>query len=144
MMAIGLIAYSQKIDKSQVPMHVKNTYLTKADTSSATWEKAGEEYIATAVKGEMISRIFISSTGEWKKSIFTIPYQYVPQKIKDNIVKDYPGFKVSNSFIQYRSDGDFYLIETKKKKEMQTVKYTIKGEFVKVFPGADENADVKK
>ena len=78
--------------------------------------------------------MYISAIGEWKKSIYTIPIQYVPQTIKDNIAKDYPGFNVSKSYIQYSSDGDFYLIEIKKKKEVQTIKYTLKGEIVKVEP----------
>jgi hypothetical protein len=140
MMAVGMIAYSQKIDKSQVPDAVKKMFEVKInDTLTPAWEKTGEEYIASFTKGELKAQMVINSKAEWQKTVWVMPYQYVPQKIKDNILTGYAGFKVVKASIQYRADGDFYVIEAKKKKVVQTVFYNLKGEFVKV----ESNAPVK-
>lgn len=140
-MAFGLLAYSQKIDKSQVPDPVKKMFEVKSnDTLTPAWEKTGEDYLASFAKGEMKAQVVINSKGEWQKTVWTLPYQYVPQKIKDNILTAYVGFKVVKASIQYRTDGDFYVIEAKKKKVTETIYYNLKSEFVKV----DTPGEVKK
>jgi hypothetical protein len=144
-MAVGLLAYSQKIDKSQVPEAVKKMFEVKTnDTITPVWEKSGEIYIASFTKGELKAQVVIGSKADWQKTIWDMPYQYVPQKIKDNLLKDYAGFKVAKTTIQYRTDGDFYVIETKKKKVSQTLNYDLKGEFKKVEQPVDAKTDVKK
>jgi hypothetical protein len=141
MMAIGMVAYSQKVDKSQVPEAVKKMFQVKTnDTLTPAWEKTGEEYLASFTKGELKAQVVINSKAEWQKTVWVMPYQYVPQKIKDNVLSGYAGFKVVKASIQYRTDGDYYAIETKKKKVIQTILYNLKGEFVKI----DGQPEVKK
>lgn len=147
-MAIGLVAYSQKIDKSQVPEAVKKMYEVKTnDTITPAWEKNGEIYIANFNKGELKAHVEINSKAEWQKTVWVMPYQYVPQKIKDNVATSYMGFKVVKASIQYRTDGDYYVIEAKKKKVIQTIFYNLKSEFVKVEsntpPVKTNNNDVR-
>jgi hypothetical protein len=145
MMAIGLIAYSQKIDKSQVPEAVKKMFEIKTnDTLTPVWEKSGDLYTAYFTKGELKAQVVIGSKADWQKTVWDMPYQYVPQKIKDKVLKDYAGFKVARVTIQYRTDGDFYVIEARKKKVTETLFYDLKGEFKKVDPPADVKTDVKK
>lgn len=133
MMAIGMVAYTQKVDKSQVPEAVKKMFEVKTnDTLTPVWEKTGEDYIASFNKGELKAQVFITSQAVWQKTVWVMPYQYVPQKIKDNLLTSYAGFKVVKASIQYRTDGDYYAIEAKKKKEVQTILYNLKGEFVKI------------
>jgi hypothetical protein len=145
MMAVGLFAHAQKVDKSQVPEAVKKMFEVKTnDTLTPVWEKTGEIYTASFTKGELKAQVVIGSKAEWQKTIWDMPYQYVPQKIKDNILKDYAGFKVAKTTIQYRTDGDFYVIEVKKKKVIQTLNYDLKGEFKKVEQPLDVKTDVKK
>ena len=137
MMAIGFIAFSQKIDKSQVPDPVKKLFETKInDTLTPVWEKKGDDFLATFPKAALKGEVWISSKTEWVKTIWTMPYEYVPQKIKDNVLTSYAGFKVSKASIRQSPDGDYYVIEAKKKKEIQTILYNLKGEFVKVEPAA--------
>ena len=145
MMAIGLIAYSQKVDKSQVPDGVKKMFEVKTnDTLTPAWEKSGDVYVASFTKGELKAQMTISSKAEWQNTIWDMPYQYVPQKIKANVQKDYAGYKVAGSTIQYRTDGDFYVLVAKKKKDTKTLYYDLKGEFKKVDPPADAKTEVKK
>ncbi len=141
MMAIGLITYSQKIDKSQVPESVKKMYEIKMnDTLSPAWEKVGTNFQASLSKGELKATVLINDRAEWQKTVWEMPYQYVPQKIKDNIAKSYEGFKVIKSSIQYRTDGDYYVFETKKKKLTQILDYDLKGDFIKI----ETPAEIKK
>lgn len=130
---LGSVCFAQKIDKGQVPLVVKSMLYTKVqDTAGPTWEKAGEIYKASFTKGELLATIDIKQNGEWVKTVWTMPYKYVPQKIKDNVVANYAGYKVLNSSIEYRTDGDYYVIKSKKKKDIKTLLYNLKGEFVKV------------
>jgi hypothetical protein len=144
MMAMGLFVYSQKVDKSQVPEAVKKMFQVKTnDTLTPVWEKSGEIYTASFTKGELKAQVIIGSKADWQKTIWDMPYQYVPQKIKDNVLKNYAGFKVVKTTIQYRTDGDFYVLETKKKKVSQTLDYDLKGEFKKVEQPVEVKTDVK-
>lgn len=127
------VAFAQKIDKNQVPQVVKTMLFTKAsDTLLPTWEKSGEIYKASFTKGELAAEIEIKQTGEWLKTVWIMPYKYVPQKIKDNVIANYPSYKVMKSSIQYRTDADYYVIETKKKKDIKVLLFSLKSEFVKV------------
>jgi hypothetical protein len=141
LMTFVFFAFSQKIDKSQVPETVKKMLEVKMnDTLTPAWEKVGEDFLASFTKGEMKGQVFINSKGEWQKTVWILPYQYVPQKIKDHVHKAYEGFKVVKASIQYRTDGDFYVIEAKKKKVAETLLYNLKSEFVK----SDTPGEVKK
>jgi hypothetical protein len=145
MMGIGLIAYSQKVDKSQVPEAVKKMFQVKTnDTLTPVWEKTGEDYLASFTKGELKAQVLINSKAEWQKTVWEMPYQYVPQKIKDNMLAGYAGFKVLKASYQNRIDGEFYVIEAKKKKVTQTVYYSMKSEFVKVEPQGEVKQEEKK
>jgi len=130
---LGSVSFAQKIDKSQVPPAVKSMLYTKVqDTTGPTWEKAGEMYTASFTKGELLATVDIKQSGEWIKTVWTMPYKYVPQKIKDNVAANYAGYKVVKSSVEYRTDGDYYVIQSKKKKDVKSLLYNLKGEFVKI------------
>jgi hypothetical protein len=130
---LGSVSFAQKIDKSQVPPAVKSMLYTKVqDTVGTTWEKTGEIYTASFTKGELLANVDIKQGGEWVKTAWILPYKYVPQKIKDNVVANYAGYKVLKSSIEYRTDGDYYVIKSKKKKDVKSLLYNLKGEFVKI------------
>ena len=82
----------------------------------------------------MKAEIQIKENGEWIKSIWTLPYTYVPQKIKDNVPTTFPDSKVIGASIQNRTDGDYYVIEAKKKKDIQLLYYSLKSEYIKTEP----------
>lgn len=130
---LGSVAFAQKVEKSQVPLTVKQMLFTKVqDTLTPTWELSGEIYKASFMKGELSANVDIKQNGEWVKTVWGMPYKYVPQKIKDNVLASYADYKVVKSSIQYRTDGDYYVIETKKKKDIKILLYNLQSEFVKV------------
>lgn len=130
---LSITAFAQKVEKSQVPPAVKSMLYTKInDTTTPTWEKAGEIYKASMTKGELLANVDIKQSGEWVRTCWVMPFKYVPQKIKDNVTANYVGYKVTKSSIEYRTDGDYYIIEAKKKKDTKVILYSLKGEFVKL------------
>lgn len=132
---IAVAGFAQKIDRKQVPLDVKKILLTKAnDTITPVWEKESGFYKASFTKGELKAEIQIKENGEWIKSIWILPYTYVPQKIKDNVLTSFPGSKVVGASIQNRTDGDYYVIEAKKKKDIQLLYYSLKSEYIKAEP----------
>ena len=132
---IAVAGFAQKIDQKQVPLEVKKTLLNKAnDTLSSVWEKESGFYKALFTKGELKAEIQIKENGEWIKSIWTLPYTYVPQKIKDTVLTSFPGSKVIGASFQNRTDGDYYFIEAKKKKDIQLLYYSLKSEYIKTEP----------
>ncbi len=130
---LSSVAFAQKISKGQVPPAVMQMMYTKTfDTVSPTWELAGDIYKASFSKGELFANVVIKQSGEWVKTAWTMPYKYVPQGIKDNVTANYKGYKVSSSAAEYRTDGDYYVISVKKAKDIKSLLYSLKGEFVKV------------
>ncbi|HOY32500.1 MAG TPA: hypothetical protein PKW80_11525 [Bacteroidales bacterium] len=130
---LSYTAFAQKITKGQVPPAVMNMLFNKVnDTITPAWELTGEIYKASFTKDELIATVDIKQSGEWVKTVWTMPYKYVPQSIKDNVLANYEGYKVFKSSIQYRTDGDYYVVELKKKKESKSLLYNLKGEFVKI------------
>ncbi|HNW89972.1 MAG TPA: hypothetical protein PKN48_09935 [Bacteroidales bacterium] len=130
---LGTVTFAQKVEKSQVPLVVKQTLFSKVqDTLLSTWELAGEVYKASFVKGELLANVDIRQNGEWVKTVWGMPYKYVPQKIKDNVLVSYADYKVVKSSIQYRTDGEYYVIEAKKKKDIKILLYNLQSEFVKI------------
>jgi hypothetical protein len=144
-MAFVCIVFSQKIDKSQVPEPVKKMFEVKINDSIVpAWEKAGEDFRALFTKRNLSGEMFITGKAEWQKTVWIIPIQNIPQRIKDHIYTLNPKYKVVKSSIQYRTDGDFYVIETKNKKIPETLIYNVKCEFVKVDAQGDENSNKDK
>jgi hypothetical protein len=126
------LGFAQKISTSQVPVAVKKTLLAKLnDTIVNQWEKDGDMYKAVMLKGEMTANAFINVNGVWNRTVWFMPYKYAPKKINEYIVKNFPKYKVTAMSMQFRTDGDFYVIDVKKKKEIQSVTFNMKSEFVR-------------
>lgn len=126
------LGFSQKISKSDVPAAVKTTLLSKLnDTIVSQWEKEGDVYKATLLKGEMTANAYINVNGVWNKTVWFMPYKYAPKKINEYILKNFPKYKVVTMSMQFRTDGDFYVINIKLKKDIQDVTFNMKSEFVK-------------
>ena len=124
--------FAQKVSKSEVPGPVKTTLLSKLnDTVVSQWEKDGDMYKAVLLKGEMTANAYININGVWNKTVWFMPYKYAPKKISEYITKTYPKYKVTAMSMQFRTDGDFYVIDIKLKKDIQSVTFNMKSEFVK-------------
>lgn len=134
-LAVVLIAgglYAQKVAEKDVPPAVLSTFKSKiTDSVSVVWSKDSALYEASFTKNNMPVEVEIKETGEWVMTEWGIPAEYLPKKIKHHVDSVYAGYKLVETTIAYRTDGNFYLIEVKKKKDTQELTYTLTCEFVK-------------
>ena len=139
-MLLAISCFSQKVNEADVPDNIKSAFRSRiADTVTINWEKISTSYFAHFVKGNMNAFMEIRETGEWIKTSWSIPPEYIPARIKTHIEQNYAGYKIRTSAIEYRVDGEFYSIEAKKKKDIVILTYSIKTDFVK----ADKKPDLK-
>jgi hypothetical protein len=123
---------AQKGSELIVPQAVLNTFKQKiTDSVNVKWEKKKDYYEASFTKNNLKGEVEIKEDGQWLKTSWEIPLEYLPSKIKSNITSSYSGYKIKETEVEYRQDGDFYVVEVKKKKEELSLTYKINGEFVK-------------
>ncbi|MEI6764468.1 MAG: PepSY-like domain-containing protein [Bacteroidota bacterium] len=124
--------FAQKVAEKDVPPAVLSTFKSKiTDSVNVAWTKEGAIYEAAFTKNNMPVEVEIKETSEWVMTEWGIPAEYLPKKIKHHIDSVYAGFKVTETTIAYRTDGNFYVIEVKKKKDVQELTYALTCEFVK-------------
>ena len=121
---------AQKV-KIEVPEVVKATFKEKiTDSVAVKWEKEKDYYEASFIKSDLKGEVEIKENGEWIKTSWDVPIENIPAKIKEHILKNFAGYKVKESEIEYKADGNFYVIEIKMKKDEQSLLFNISGEFV--------------
>lgn len=124
-----------------IPDAVTNTYKSKLyEVLEAKWEIKDSMYIASFEKGETHGRMFITSSGEWVKTVWSIPEQYIPKRIKEYVNAEYPDYKTTSTEIEYKTSGEFYLMGLKKGKDCPVLRFALNTEFV----GVDSPASVTK
>lgn len=135
LLALLMMTYSalaQKLNEADVPQTIKSVFSTRiTDSVKVSWEKSGTSYLASFTKNNLPAYVEIRETGEWIKTAWGIPTEYVPGRIKTHMEENYPGFKIKDAHIEYRIDGEFYNITGRKKKEEMIFLYSIKTDFVK-------------
>ena len=129
---VPFILFAQKSKTIEIPQVVLNTFKQKiTDSVEVKWEKQKDYYEAKFSKNNMKGEIEIKEDGQWLSTSWEVPLEYIPAKIKANITSAYAGYKIKEAEIEYKQDGNVYVIEVKKKKEELSLIYSITGEFVK-------------
>lgn len=132
LLAFPFFLSAQKGNPITVPQAVLNTFKQKiTDSVNVKWEKEKDYYEAKFTKNNLKAEVEIKEDGQWINTSWEIPLEYLPAKIKANITTSYPGYKIKEAEVEYRQDGDFYMVDVKKKKEELNLTYKINGEFVK-------------
>lgn len=131
LMIIPFLLNAQK-GNINIPQAVLNTFKQKVlDSVTVKWEKKKEYYEANFTKNNLKAEVEIKEDGQWIKTSWEIPVEYIPSKIKTNINTAFPGYKIKEAEIEYKQDGDAYVVEVKKKKELIDLYYKINGDFIK-------------
>lgn len=134
-MLFFLNAFSQKISESEVPASVIKSYKAKvSDSLATTWEKHETFYTARFTKSDLKASMVFAENSEWIWTRWEVPSQYLPKKIKEYLAANYPKHKIKNTIIEYKPGGEFYLVGLKLKKDLPTLRFTIKSDFVQVEP----------
>jgi uncharacterized membrane protein YkoI len=137
-LVLPFVLAAQKSKPIEIPQVVLNTFKQKiTDSVVVTWSKEKDVFEAKFSKSNMKGEVEIKEDGQWINTSWELSLEFLPAKIKSHISTTYPGYKVKEAEIEYRQDGNFYIVEVKKKKETLDLTYTIAGEFVKSEKEAD-------
>ncbi len=125
--------FSQKIDESDVPDAVKNTFKVRFPLAASTqWEKEDSLYNATFLMDQTTTEAEFSDKGAWIETEWEIPVEYTPKAIKNYMDTAYAGYKIRElEIMDYPVDGKLYKAEISKKKDCQNLYFTLNGEFKK-------------
>ena len=106
---------AQKLKPTDVPADVIQTLEEQYSYVKVTgWMKEGGTYIATIKDGATAGKVFLSASGEWIRTLFTVPVSELPSSITDYVKANYPDFNISMSCLEEKEDENtHYYLEVK-------------------------------
>jgi len=136
--AIAATSFGQKIAQSKVPaidtVNLKNRFPL---ATNVQWEQKDTVYSAEFLMDDMKTEAEFDAKGIWICTEWEIPLEYTPQTIKDTIGIKFPGYKIKElNIVDLPAKGTqiaekIYVAEIAKKKDVQEVSFSLKGEFKK-------------
>lgn len=107
--------FAQKIKPADVPSEVVQTLDEQYSYVKVTgWMKEGDTYIASIKDGATNGKVFLTSSGEWIRTLFTVPVGELPSAITDYVKTNYPDFLISVSCLEEKEDeSTHYYLEVK-------------------------------
>lgn len=107
--------FAQKIKSSEVPSDVVQTLDEQYSYVKVTgWVKEGNTYIANIKDGATAGKVYITSSGEWIRTLFMVPVGELPSSITDYVKANYPDFNITLSCLEEKEDeSTHYYLEVK-------------------------------
>ncbi len=129
---ISLMSFSQKITSDKVPASVKQSFTKMFPAATGVkYEMENKDYeINFMNKGVEMSANF-DATGKWLETETGIKPADLPKEVKDSIVKNFSGYKISEvAKVEKTGTGMIYEMDLMKDKEGYEVQFSVKGEVV--------------
>ena len=106
---------AQKLKPTDVPADVVQTLEEQYSYVKVTgWLKEGGTYIANIKDGATAGKVFLSESGEWIRTLFTVPTSELPSSITDYVKTNYPDFNISMSCLEEKeNENTHYYLEVK-------------------------------
>ncbi|MBP5495931.1 MAG: PepSY-like domain-containing protein [Bacteroidales bacterium] len=106
---------AQKLKPAEVPSDVVQTLEEQYSYVKVTgWMKEGNTYIASIKDGSTNGKVYLSSAGEWIRTLFTVPTNELPSSITDYVKENYPDFVIAVSALEEKEDeSTHYYLEVK-------------------------------
>ena len=106
---------AQKLKPADVPADVVQTLEEQYSYVKVTgWQKEGGTYIASIKDGATNGKVYLSASGEWIRTLFTVPTGELPSAITDYVKTNYPDFNISMSCLEEKEDeATHYYLEVK-------------------------------
>lgn len=124
--------FGQQVDKTKVPAVVIKAYKAKfTGATEAKWEKKDTIYSVEFLMGEEATTAQFDTLGIWHNTEWTIPVEYTPKTIKNYLDSVYAGCIYKLSIKDFWTSGKYYIAEVSKKKEIEEVYFSLKGQFKK-------------
>ena len=78
------------------------------------WMKEGNTYIANIKDGSTTGKVYLTSSGEWIRTLFMVPVGELPSSITDYVKENYPDFIIVLSCLEEKEDeSTHYYLEVK-------------------------------
>ena len=106
---------AQKLKPADVPSDVVQTLEEQYSYVKVTgWMKDGQTYIASIKDGVTNGKVYLSSAGEWIRTLFTVPTNELPSSITDYVKANFPDYLISVSALEEKEDeSTHYYLEVK-------------------------------
>ena len=106
---------AQKLKPADVPSDVVQTLEEQYSYVKVTgWMKEGQTYIASIKDGATNGKVYLSTAGEWIRTLFTVPTNELPSSITDYVKANYPDYLISMSALEEKEDeSTHYYLEVK-------------------------------
>ena len=106
---------AQKLKPAEVPSDVVQTLEEQYSYVKVTgWMKEGNTYVASIKDGSTNGKVYLSSAGEWIRTLFTVPTNELPSSITDYVKENYPDFVIAVSALEEKEDeSTHYYLEVK-------------------------------
>ena len=138
---ICLMGFGQQIKPDKVPAKVKKAFSQMFPSATdVSYEMEKAEYEITFKDKGIEKSANFDSTGKWHVTEIEITESDLPNEIFVSVVKNFPGFKISEvSKIDTPERGVGYEMDLKKDKEDYEVQFSPKGDVLKKTPLKKEN-----
>ena len=109
------ILSAQKLKPAEVPADVVQTLDEQYSYVKVTgWMKEGQTYIASIKDGATNGKVYISSAGEWIRTLFTVPVNELPSTVTEYVKENFPEYLISVSALEEKEDeSTHYYLEVR-------------------------------
>ena len=109
------ILSAQKLKPAEVPSDVVETLEEQYSYVKVTgWMKEGQTYVASIKDGSTSGKVYLSSAGEWIRTLFNVPVNELPSTITEYVKENYPEYLISVSALEEKEDvSTHYYLEVR-------------------------------
>jgi hypothetical protein len=106
---------AQKLKPAEVPADVVQTLDEQYSYVKVTgWMKEGQTYVASIKDGATNGKVYISSAGEWIRTLFTVPVNELPSTITEYVKENFPEYLINVSALEEKEDeSTHYYLEVR-------------------------------
>lgn len=144
------IVDAQKLKTSDVPSEVTQAIdFQYPYVKVSSWQKDGNQYVATFKDEGAIGKAYVSEAGEWLRTTYDIKRDELPSVITEYIKANYPDFAISSSYLEEMEDIPLhYMVEVKQEGigfKPSRLSFSDKGELIsRVDPDNFDNPVAEK
>lgn len=109
------ILSAQKLKPAEVPSAVVETLEEQYSYVKVTgWVKEGQTYVANIKDGSTNGKVYLSSAGEWIRTLFNVPVNELPSTITEYVKENFPEYLISVSALEEKEDvSTHYYLEVR-------------------------------
>jgi len=106
---------AQKLKPSEVPADVVQTLEEQYSYVKVTgWMKEGANYVASIKDGSTNGKVYLSGSGEWIRTLFTVPTNELPSSVTEYVKTNFPEYLISVSALEEKeNESTHYYLEVR-------------------------------